>query len=302
MPITVTTILGYASISLVVLSIAVAVFLIARNPVAAAPELGTRGLRRRKALEDVPMVRLIDPVIRLFGGWIAHVPIEGLRRRIDRALLTAGDWLGLTSDEFFGLTLLSVLGMTALGGLVVWGMDETVSYVFVFSIVGLILPWIRVSGEAQRRATEVDRGLPTAIDLAALCMGAGLDFPGAIRQIVDKSAQRDDALSEELGRVLAELELGRTRRQALESLGERIPTDAVRDFVNAVVQSEEKGNPLAEVLRIQATMLRMRRSVAAEEAAARAAVLMMGPLMLIFACIILVLLGPFIVNLSKGGL
>lgn len=298
----VTTILGYAGISLVVLSIATAVFMIARNPVAAASELGTRGLRRRKALEDVPMVRLIDPVIRFFGGWIARVPIEGPRRRIDRALLTAGDWLGLTSDEFFGLTLLSVIFMTALGGLLVWAMDETVSYTFVFSFVGLMLPWMRVNGEAQRRSTEVDRGLPTAIDLAALCMGAGLDFPGAIRQIVDKSAQRDDALSEELGRVLAELELGRTRRQALEALGERIPTDAVRDFVNAVVQSEEKGNPLAEVLRIQATMLRMRRSVAAEESAARAAVLMMAPLMLIFACIILVLLGPFIVNLSKGGL
>ncbi|MEZ4339553.1 MAG: hypothetical protein R3B82_23265, partial [Sandaracinaceae bacterium] len=63
----------------------------------------------------------------------------------------------------------------------------------------------------------------------------------------------------------------------------------------------EKGNPLAEVLRIQATMLRMRRSVMAEEAAARAAVLMMGPLMLIFCAIILVLLGPFIVQSMESG-
>jgi len=71
-----------------------------------------------------------------------------------------------------------------------------------------------------------------------------------------------------------------------------------------VVQSEEKGNPLSEVLNIQATMLRMRRSVAAEESAARAGIYMMGPLMLIFACIMLIILGPFIVNsiTGKGGL
>ena len=67
------------------------------------------------------------------------------------------------------------------------------------------------------------------------------------------------------------------------------------------MQSEEKGNPLAEVLRIQANMLRMRRSVLAEESAARAAVLMMGPLMLIFGAIILVLLGPFIINSMESG-
>jgi tight adherence protein C len=67
------------------------------------------------------------------------------------------------------------------------------------------------------------------------------------------------------------------------------------------VQAEEKGNPLAEVLQIQATMLRMRRSVAAEESAARAGVLMMGPLMLIFATIMLIILGPFAVNIASGN-
>ncbi|HHH28490.1 MAG TPA: type II secretion system F family protein, partial [Polyangiaceae bacterium] len=110
-----------------------------------------------------------------------------------------------------------------------------------------------------------------------------------------------DSLVEEFRFMLRELELGRTRRQALENFADRCPTEAVRDFVGTVIQSEEKGNPLAEVLRIQATMLRMRRSVMAEEAAARAAVLMMGPLMLIFSAIILVLLGPFIVQSMESG-
>jgi tight adherence protein C len=131
-------------------------------------------------------------------------------------------------------------------------------------------------------------------------MSAGLDFPGALRQVTEKTADKGDALYEELTRILQELELGRTRKQALLSFAERAPTESVRDFVSAVVQAEEKGNPLAEVLQIQATMLRMRRSIAAEESAARAGVLMMGPLMLIFCTIMMIILGPFAVNIAAG--
>jgi tight adherence protein C len=173
--------------------------------------------------------------------------------------------------------------------------------IFFFIGLGTVLPYLRVSGEMEDRFKTINRALPSAIDLASLCMGAGLDFPGSIRQIVDKAGERN-ALHEELELLLQQLELGRTRRQALENFADRAPTEAVRDFVGTVIQSEEKGNPLAEVLRIQATMLRMRRSVAAEESAAKAAVMMMGPLMLIFCAIILMLLGPFIVNSMNSGM
>ena len=70
----------------------------------------------------------------------------------------------------------------------------------------------------------------------------------------------------------------------------------------AVVQAEAKGTPLAEVLSIQARMLRMRRSVRAEESAAKAGLMMMGPLMMMFMCIILLLLGPFVVQWMGTGL
>ena len=70
----------------------------------------------------------------------------------------------------------------------------------------------------------------------------------------------------------------------------------MRDFVNAVVQAEQKGNPLARVIQVQGRMLNMRRSVAAEEAAARAGVLMIGPMVLQLGCILLLLMGPFLVK------
>ena len=291
---------GYAAVGFIVSGIGLGVFTLARNPAVQTPRLGMRGLKRSLALDEGGSFVTLEPVMRLVAGWVAHLPLGDKRRQIDELLKHSGDWLGLTANEFVALSGLGAIGFTVLGLVAVTLAELPTIMVFFFFGLGLILPYVRASGEMQRRFKEVNRALPGAIDLASLCMGAGLDFPGSIRQIVDK-AGRVDSLVEEFRFMLRELELGRTRRQALENFADRCPTEAVRDFVGTVIQSEEKGNPLAEVLRIQATMLRMRRSVMAEEAAARAAVLMMGPLMLIFSAIILVLLGPFIVQSMESG-
>src|SRR6185369_9721828 len=137
------------------------------------------------------------------------------------------------------------------------------------------------------------------IDLMALAMSAGLDFPGAVRQVVEKSSDAEDALVEEFTRLLQEIGLGRTRRQALSEFARRAPIDAVNEFVGALVQAEERGNPVAEVLQIQAVVSRQRRTVNAEEAAAKAGVQMVGPLFLLFGCIMLLVLGPMILGFMK---
>jgi tight adherence protein C len=300
-PSALTVVLGVAALLVFAGGIFTAVFVLARNPATHTPRLGNRGLKRQKALEEGGLFKSIEPLMRLVAGWVAHLPIPQRRRAIDELLVHSGDWLGLTADEYIALSLICGVGATLVGLSAATILEFPVIFAFFFSGLGAILPYMKVTGEMGRRFKEVNRSLPTSIDLAALCMGAGLDFPGALRQITEKAANREDALVEEFSRILQELDLGRTRRQALEGFAERVPTDAVRDFVGAVVQAEEKGNPLAEVLRIQAHMLRMRRSIMAEENAARAAVLMMAPLMLIFAAIIVILLGPFIVtSMSKG--
>lgn len=291
---------GYTALAFVVSGIALGVFTLARNPAVDTPRLGMRGLKRAQALDEGGTFASIEPLMRLVAGWVAHFPLGDRRRKIDELLKHSGDWLGLTANEFVALSALSFVGFTVAGLTAVTLLELPVIMTFFFAGLGAILPYVRATGEMQRRFKEVNRALPGSIDLASLCMGAGLDFPGSIRQIVDK-AGRHDSLVEEYQFILREIELGRTRRLALENFADRCPTEAVRDFVGTVVQSEEKGNPLAEVLRIQATMLRMRRSVMAEENAARAAVLMMGPLMLIFCAIILVLLGPFIVQSMESG-
>lgn len=291
---------GYTALALVVSGIALGVFTLARNEPVDTPRLGRRGLKRARALDQRGSFGVVEPLMRMVAGWVAHLPLGDRRRKIDELLKHSGDWLGLTANEFVALSALSCVGFTMIGIAAATLLELPVVMTFFFAGLGAILPYIRASGERQRRFKEVNRALPGSIDLASLCMGAGLDFPGSIRQIVDKAGRRD-ALVEEYSFLLQELELGRTRRQALENFADRCPTEAVRDFVGTVVQAEEKGNPLAEVLRIQATMLRMRRSVMAEENAARAAVLMMVPLMLIFCAIIIILLGPFIVQSMESG-
>jgi tight adherence protein C len=291
---------AYASAAMIVSGLALGIFTLARNPPVDTPRLGMRGLKRQQALAEGGSFTSIEPMMRMVAGWVAHLPLGDKRREIDEMLKHSGGWLGLTANEFVALSALGTVGFTVMGLVAVTLAELPSIMVFFFAGLGGILPYVRASGEVQRRFKEVNRALPGAIDLASLCMGAGLDFPGSLRQIVDKAGRRD-SLVEEMSFILQELELGRTRKQALENFADRVPTEAVRDFVGTVIQSEEKGNPMAEVLRIQANMLRMRRSVMAEEAAARAAVLMMGPLMLIFGAIILVLLGPFIVNSMESG-
>jgi tight adherence protein C len=292
----------YLSMAMVASGLAMGVFTLASNRPEDSPRLGSRGLRRTRAMEAGGSFAQLEPMVRMIAGWVAYFPLTDQRRKVDELLKHAGDYLGLTANEFFAMSAVGFV-VGGLLSLVLLTLFEGPGILFlVGGAIGAAVPYFNVTGERDRRFKEVNRSLPGAIDLASLCMGAGLDFPGAVRQIVEKAGNRNDSLVEEFERILQELELGRTRRQALENFADRAPTEAVRDFVGAVVQAEEKGNPLAEVLRIQATMLRMRRSVMAEEAAARAALLMMGPLMLIFGAIILCLLGPFFVQTMQAGL
>jgi tight adherence protein C len=294
-------IIGYAGSAMLGLAVFVVVYTLAKSPATIAPVTGARGLKRARALADGGSFATIEPLMRLVASWVAPFPLLKMRREIDRQLVLAGDWLGLTANEFVALSILSSVLFLSIGLIGGHFMELSPLFSIFFLGVGAMLPYLRMTGETQDRFKAINRGLPMQIDLASLCMGAGLDFPGALRQVVEKAVSQKDPLVEEVKRILQELELGRTRKQALENFGERCPTDAVRDFVGAVVQAEEKGNPLAEVLRIQARMLRMRRSIMAEENVARAAVMMMGPLMLIFCAIILILLGPFIIQGMNSG-
>ncbi|XYH94737.1 type II secretion system F family protein [Sorangium sp. So ce1128] len=223
-------------------------------------------------------------------------------QRLDTQIRLAGDYLGLTPEEYVGLSIMSAAGGGVLGMLIGASTGNPALLAIACFALGGALPYLQISEQAQRRLKDVDRGLPHAIDLIALGMSAGLDFPGAVRQVVERSSRPNDPIVEELTRLLQELQLGRTRMQVLEELGKRAPTQSVTELVSALVQAEDKGNPVADVIQTQAAVSRARRTVRAEEQASKASVMMVGPLFLLFACIMLLVLGPMVLTLASQDL
>lgn len=296
-----TNLLGVFGALLSSLAMGLAAHALSCIPVARSPELGQRGVQRKRLLESGGLLARLEPGLRVLAGWVALLPIERARNDFERRIVHAGQHLGLTADEALAVTCVGGVAGLSLG--YAWVQASGVSFVWLLMTSSLGAMWLslHLDLEARRRRKEINRQLPSTIDLLSLCVGAGSDFPAAVRFVLAEG-EAHAALTQELTQVLQELELGHTRRAALQALAERVPTDAVRDFVNAVSQAEEKGTPLAEVLEIQAGMLRMRRSVAAEEAAAQASVKMLLPLILLMACIMLILFGALIIKAMDGGL
>jgi tight adherence protein C len=271
-------------------------------PLGDGKRMGLRGLKRQRALERNETWQSIEPLVRWLGMRISGMMTQAQKDSLNRQISVAGDFLGLLPEELVGLSIIT--GVTGLAAGWVLGALSGMGGLLVIACggFGAVAPSMTLSSTAADRFKDVNRRLPYAIDLLALAMGAGLDFPGAVRQVVEKSGAPDDALVEEFTLMLQGLQVGRTRKQALEDFADRVPSDPVKEFVGAVVQAELRGNPVANVLRIQAEVSRNRRSVRAEEAAAKAGVAMVAPLMMVFVCILILIVAPMIMKLQQGGM
>ncbi len=292
--------LRYSWLLACAIAIGIVVYTVASAPTRVANRFGLRGLKRQRALANNEMWANVEPVVRWLGVRVSGIPTDDQRAALDKQIGLAGDYMGLTADEYIALTIFSTFA-GALGGALIGFMFDLGGITVVAGIaLGISLPYMQISGEAQERLKSVSRGLPYVIDLMALSMGAGLDFPGAVRQVVDKSSNPDDPIVEEFTLILQTINLGRSRKEALLELATRCPCEAVIEFTNSLIQAEERGNPVAEVLTIQAGVSRQRRSVRAEESAAKAGVAMVGPLMLVFFAIMGLILGPAFMNIMAG--
>jgi len=175
---------------------------------------------------------------------------------------------------------------------------------FIAAAVGLVigsgLTILQLHSTASKRIRLISKRVPYALDLIALAMGAGATFTEAVRTVVREEG--DDPFNSELKALLAEIELGKTRREGLQNLSSRIPLDMLRSIVASVIQAEELGTPLADVLHSQATLLRMQRTVRAENAAAVASVRILVPSLLILMGVVLAVFSPMILRAVRKGL
>jgi tight adherence protein C len=263
---------------------------------------GYRATRRKEALDGSTMLRLTWPIIQLCTYYAQLVAAPVWKEKKSLQLRNAGEPWGLSPDEFLGLMIASgfagFLVTFVFGYVTKTGFGICIPGVFL----GLVLPTLWLNERGTNRLHAINRGLPQALDLIVLSMGAGLDFIGAVRHVVQKWSDKHDALCEELGRFLHELSLGKTRKEALEDLAYRAPTELVKAFVNNATQAEKRGTPLVEMLKIQAEVARQKRFQTAEKVAGRAGVVILMPLMFIFAATVLVMFGSLIVKGFRGQL
>jgi tight adherence protein C len=267
-------------------------------PVHPPQRLGLRGQKRALVLARHGAFASIEPLVRWLSARLSGFVSTRVVAQLDRQITRAGDVWGLSAAELVALCLLSGL----LGGLLGWTYGLVTEGGLLFSllllVLGLCAPLLQLTSTAHTRLRRIERSLPQLVDLLTLALSAGLDLPGALRQIVQRAGQPDEPAIEELRLLLQELSLGRTRREALAQLSERAPCESVRALVGASMQSEDQGTPLGAVLATQAASSRQRRTTQAEEAAARAGTAMLLPLVLLFCSVLLLMVGPMVITLQ----
>jgi tight adherence protein C len=188
-------------------------------------------------------------------------------------------------------------------GLPVFLMFITGSWVMVFTAaLGFMLPDVIFTGKIQRRQENLIVNFPTMVDLAALIIESGLDYMTAFERIVKTTPKRGE-LELEMEKMLSEVQLGYARRDALRNLSARTGLQEVRSFVGLIIQSDELGTSLVDLLRNFAADMRFRRLNRAERLAAQASTKMLIPLFIfIFPTVFILMLAPMVMGLFKGGL
>lgn len=245
--------------------------------------------------------RVIAPMVRQSTQFMLRFTpaktLETTRRNLD----LAGNPNNWGPSEFFGIRALAtgVLGVLIFVLLTVTQADLPIRLLMasVFAAIGFFLPVFWLGSKIRGRKANVIKALPDALDLLTICVEAGLGFDQAVQKVSEKW---DNELSRAFGRMLQEIRLGKTRREALRDMSSRIDVNDMTSFIAAVIQSEQLGVSMAKVLRIQSDQMRVRRRQRAEEKARQAPVKMLFPLVfLIFPSIFIVLLGPAVLQLMS---
>ncbi len=172
----------------------------------------------------------------------------------------------------------------------------------LFGLIGFFVPDLFFSRRIRQRQTQIMRAFPTFVDLAALAIEAGLDYMNAFERILRNSKQKTE-LETEIGKTINEISLGYSRRDALRRLALRTGLQEVRSFVGLIIQSDELGTSLVDLLRNYAADMRFRRLNRAEKLAAQASTKMLFPLFVfIFPTVFIMMLAPMMRSLLSGGL
>jgi tight adherence protein C len=251
--------------------------------------------------------RILIPFLRQIGNLTIRFTPEKQIQESRRMIELAGMASSLEPTTFFAIRIIATL-FFSIGSIIIFFVVnnstppmQALLYVALATALGNRLPTIWISSKIKNRQNGIVKALPDALDLLMICVDAGLGFDSAMGKVYEKW---DNDLAIAFGRVLREIQLGRSRREALKDMSNRMDVPDVTSFTAAIIQADSLGVSIATVLRVQADQMRVKRRQRAQEKAQKAPVKMMLPMVfLIFPSMFIVLLGPAaIILVSMGGL
>jgi len=246
--------------------------------------------------------RIVAPALSRLGGVIERLTpggaVAGARAKLERA----GNPLSITATQLLGLRGLSVAVFLLVAASIyrLDYFDGVLNLIIAVALTaaGFLLPDYLVQTRINRRDHMMRKTLPDSLDLLVASTEAGLGLDQAIAEV---AVRKPGPLSEEFGRVLKEINLGKTRAEAWRDLSQRVALDDLRSFGAAVYQAEELGASIANVLRAQSDALRSRRTLRLRELGGKLPTKMLFPLIFfIFPSLFVVFLGPALISIYKA--
>lgn len=245
--------------------------------------------------------RVIIPILTKLGGVLGRYTPNGIVTKASAKLAQAGyQWVNPAT--YLGVKAVVTLGLFVIASMTAFlshmEMKMFLLYAVGFPGLGFLLPDVWLGMLAGKRKGLIRSALPDLLDLLTVSVEAGLGFDQAL---IKASEKMNGALIEEIKRTLQEMRIGKSRAEALRSLAERVNLPDLTSFTAALIQADQLGVSIATVLRVQSDTMRTKRRQVAEEAAMKAPLKLLFPLVLfIFPTIFVILLGPAVINIIEN--
>lgn len=242
--------------------------------------------------------RLIKPTYDSFADFIGRLTPKGISNDIKQILAYAGAD-NITVNRFIAIQLMFSILLVLIYIVFIRfaGAKVNLGIIAIAAGFGFYFPIIVYRSQGKKRQEAIEKALPSVLDLLYVSVEAGLGFDMALKRTVDSF---EGPLSDEFKRVLYEINKGRNRQDAMRAMVKRTGVDDLGTFISAIIQSEELGSNIANVLRVQSTSMRQKRRQRAEEAAMKVPIKMLFPLVFfMFPALFIVILGPAIMMIIE---
>ncbi|NLK86471.1 MAG: type II secretion system F family protein [Clostridiaceae bacterium] len=265
------------------------------------------GIKKSRSTEDdseldQPLLsRVVRPMLDYMGRAMMKITPGEMLSSLENKIIKAGNPGNLTVKEWVNIQalLITILPFLTLIAFRNSGVPAGTVIMLILSeaAMGFVLPGFILGKMLTARQKIILNSLPDVIDLITVSVEAGLGFDGALMKVVDK---KPGPLASEFDKVLQEIKVGRQKKDALRDMSQRIDIQDFTAFVGAIIQADQFGVGIANVLRIQSEQMRLRRKQRAQERAMKVPVKMLIPMVVfIFPTLFIVLLGPVVIKLIE---